>query len=153
MSATDADDGRGPGRAAVVAAGGLRVNRSLAVPVEELRYRYSTAGGPGGQHANRSRTAVEVSFEIASSASLGPWQRARLLHELGPLVTARAGEERSQLQNRQRAEARLAAKLASALTPVRHRVPTRPGPAADRRRLEAKRHRGQLKRQRRGDFE
>lgn len=127
----------------------MRVNRSLVVPPEELRWRYVTSGGPGGQHANRSRTAVEVSFDVEASASLGPRQRARLLDRLGPVITASSSDERSQLRNRERAAARLAARLRDALAVPKARVATAPTGAAKRRRVEDKRRRGELKRQRR----
>jgi ribosome-associated protein len=138
-------DGELPG------ANGLRVNRSLVLPPEELRWRYRTSGGPGGQHANRSRTAVEVSFDVERSTVLGPRQRARLLYRLGPLVTASSSDERSQLRNRERAAERLAERLRNALAVPRARVATAPTKAAKRRRVEDKRRRGELKRQRRAD--
>ena len=130
---------------------GLRVNRSLVLPPDELRWRYATSGGPGGQHANRSRTAVEVSFDVAESTALGPRQRARLLDRLGPVVTASSAEERSQLRNRERAAERLAARLRGALAVPKARVATAPTRAAKRRRIEDKRRRGELKKQRRSD--
>lgn len=122
----------------------------FVVPREELRWRFETAGGPGGQHANRSRTAVEVTFDVEASAALRPRQRARLLERLGPVVTARASEERSQARNRQVALERLARKLSAALDVQRQRRPTAPTAASRDRRLEQKRRRGELKRERRG---
>src|SRR5580698_7742319 len=79
----------------------LRVGRSLAIPLSELEWRATPSGGPGGQHANRSSTRVEVHFAVARSPSLGPRQRARLLERLGPVVRAASGDERSQARNRQ----------------------------------------------------
>jgi ribosome-associated protein len=138
-------DGEPPG------VGGLRVNRSLVLPPDELRWRYRTSGGPGGQHANRSRTAVEVSFDVERSTVLGPRQRVRLLERLGPIVTASSSDERSQLRNRERAAERLVAKVRNALVVPRARRPTAPTQAAKRRRVEDKRRRGEVKRQRRAD--
>ena len=129
----------------------IRVTRSLSLPADELRWRFTTSSGPGGQHANRSHTAAEVSFEVVGSPSLGPRQRARLLERLGPVVTARSADERSQLRNREKAVDRLRAKLAAALTVQRPRRPTAPSAAARQRRLDAKRRRGDLKRERRSD--
>jgi ribosome-associated protein len=126
----------------------LRVNRSLVIPLEELEWRFTTSGGPGGQHANRTSTRAEVRFDVAGSGALGPRQRARLLERLGPVVRASAAEERSQARNRVVALERLAARLASGLRVDRPRVPTRPSSTADARRLEEKRRRAVLKRQR-----
>ncbi|MDP9074904.1 MAG: aminoacyl-tRNA hydrolase, partial [Actinomycetota bacterium] len=69
-----------------VSGGMLRVNRALAIPVEELEWRFSGSGGPGGQHANTSNTKVELRFSVADSPSLGPRQRERLVEMLGPVV-------------------------------------------------------------------
>jgi len=120
----------------------------VAIPLDELEWRYTTSGGPGGQHANRSSTRVEVRFDVGSSASLGPRQRARLLSRLGPVVRASAGEARSQARNRVVAMERLAARLAQGLALQRPRVPTRPTAAAAARRLDQKRRRSEIKRQR-----
>nr|MDQ3757916.1 aminoacyl-tRNA hydrolase [Actinomycetota bacterium] len=64
----------------------LRVTRTCAVQLGELEWRFSRSGGPGGQHANTSDTRVEVRFDVASSASLGPRQRERLVARLGEVV-------------------------------------------------------------------
>ena len=142
-------------RAAMAAAGSegagqLIVTRSCRIPLDELTWRVSTSGGPGGQHANRNRTAVEVVFDVERSEALGPRQRARILSRLGPVVRAGASDERSQLRNRERALERLRSKLAGALAVERTRVATAPTPGARARRLEAKRRRSDLKRARRG---
>ena len=130
--------------------GRLRVSRSLAIPLSELEWRATPSGGPGGQHANRSSTRVEVRFDVASSPSLGPRQRTRLLERLGPVARAVAGESRSQSQNRDAALARLAARLETALRVETVRRPTRPSKAASTRRLEHKRRHGARKRERAG---
>lgn len=126
----------------------LRVSRSLTIPVDELDWRYTTSGGPGGQHANRSSTRVEVRFDVAGSPSLGPRQRARLLERLGPVARAGAGESRSQTRNRELALRRLAERLAAALRVDAPRVPTRPSRSASARRVEEKRRHGERKRAR-----
>lgn len=128
---------------------GLRVGRTLLIPWDELAVRVTTSGGPGGQHANRALTRVEVRFDVARSAVLGPRQRARLLERLGPVVTARAGEERSQARNRQVAMERLASRLADGLRVQPARRPTAPTRAARERRLDDKRHRARRKEARR----
>lgn len=126
----------------------LRVTRSLSIPLGEIEFHFTTSGGPGGQHANRSSTRVEVRFDVARSASLGPRQRARLLQRFGPVVRATAGDSRSQSRNRDLALDRLSGRLGEALAVRRTRVATTPTAAARARRIEDKRRRGALKRQR-----
>jgi ribosome-associated protein len=124
----------------------LRVSGSCAIPLEELEWRFSASGGPGGQHANTANTRAEVRFDVAGSPSLGPRQRARLLERLGPEVRVVASDERSQARNRQLALERLAARLAEALKIQAPRRPTKPTKASQRQRVETKRRRGEVKR-------
>ena len=126
----------------------LSVNRSLCIPLDELEWRFTASGGPGGQHANRSNTRVEVRFDVESSPSLGPRQRARLLERLGPTVRVVADDERSQTRNRALALTRLAERLANALRVETPRTATRPTAGSRERRLAGKRHRSEQKRQR-----
>jgi ribosome-associated protein len=126
----------------------LRVNRSLSIPLDELVWRFTTSGGPGGQHANKTSTRAEVRFDVESSPSLGPRQRARLLERLGPTVRVSAGEERSQSRNREVALRRLATRLAEGLHTERPRVPTKPTMGSKVRRLEDKRRQSSRKRNR-----
>ena len=131
----------------------LRVTRSVAIPLDELEVRTGPSGGPGGQHANRAHTRVEVRFDVESSPSLGPIQRARVLDRLGPVVRVAADDERSQARNRALAFERLAARLAGALHVDPPRRPTRPSRGAVERRLESKRRQSQRKKERRGDYD
>jgi ribosome-associated protein len=127
----------------------LHVHRGLDLPLSEISWRATTSGGPGGQHANRTLSRVEVSFDVAASATLGPRQRARLLERLGPVVRASAADSRSQVRNREVALDRLAAKLDAGLRVDPDRRPTRPTRSSQVRRVEAKRHRARTKRNRR----
>jgi ribosome-associated protein len=129
--------------------GWLHVTRSCAIALDELEWRFTGSGGPGGQHANTSNTRVELRFDIATSRSLGPRQRARLLERLGPVVRVVASERRSQAQNRALATERLQARLAAALHVERPRVATRPTRASKERRVTDKRRAGERKRDRR----
>ena len=122
------------------------MSRSCHIPSDELEWRFTPSGGPGGQHANRSHTRVEVRFDVASSPSLGPRQRARLLERLGPVVRVVADDERSQSRNRALALERLTQRLAEGLKRDAPRRPTAPTAGSRRRRLEAKRRRSQTKR-------
>jgi ribosome-associated protein len=138
-----------PSVAAVDAGGLLRITRSCAIASDELDWRFTGSGGPGGQHANTSNTKVEVRFDIESSPSLGPRQRARLLERLGPVVRVTASERRSQHQNRELAIERLRDRLAAALRVETPRHATRPTRAARQRRVDEKRRHGDVKRSRR----
>jgi ribosome-associated protein len=122
------------------------VTRSCAIALDELEWRFTGSGGPGGQHANTANTRVEVRFDVTRSPSLGPRQRARLLERLGPVVRVVAADERSQARNRALALDRLRSRLAAALHVERARVATSPSRASKRRRVEAKRQRGETKR-------
>jgi ribosome-associated protein len=127
----------------------LRVTATVAIPLEELEWRFSASGGPGGQHANTANTRAEVRFDVAGSSSLGEAQRARLLARFGPVIRVVVSDERSQLRNRELALERLAGRLAEGLHVERPRRPTRPTAGSERRRLEDKRRRARLKQQRR----
>src|SRR5919199_2402508 len=87
--------------------GVLRVTPTCVIRLDELDWRFSASGGPGGQHVNTANTRAEVRFAVAGSPSLGPRQRARLLERLGPVVRVVASDERSQSRNRQLALDRL----------------------------------------------
>src|ERR1700691_2995100 len=104
----------------------MSVTANLSIPMSELRWRVSTPGGPGGQHANKTSSKVEVRFDVTASPSLGPRQRTRLLERLGPVVRASSSQDRSQARNRQIALDRLAERLAAALRTEVPRRPTRP---------------------------
>jgi ribosome-associated protein len=127
----------------------VRVTRTCSIPVTELEWRFTASGGPGGQHANTANTRVEVVFDVANSASLGPRQRDRLLAKLGPTVRVVASDERSQARNRALALDRLRSRLADALRIEKPRRPTAPSAGAKERRLAQKHRRSDVKRMRR----
>ena len=110
--------------------------------------RTSRSSGPGGQHANVTASRVEAIFDVATSQSLSESQRARMLARAGTRVVAVAQDERSQTRNRELALARLAERLAQALTVPRSRRATRPSTAERARRLADKRKVAQRKSQR-----
>lgn len=126
----------------------MRVSRDCVIPLDELTWRFGTSGGKGGQHANRARTRVDVSFDVVASPSLTEQQRSRLLSRLGDVARASAEDERSQARNRALALDRLRSRLAEALREDRPRRPTRPSRSSGQRRLELKRRRSALKRNR-----
>ena len=131
----------------------LRVSPTCQIADDELVWRFSASSGPGGQHVNTANTRVELVFDIANSASLGPRQKARLLEKLGPSVRVVASHERSQLRNREEARKRLAERLASALHVERPRVKTRATKGSVERRLQSKKRTGEVKRARQGRYD
>jgi len=125
------------------------VRAGLAIPLDEIELRTSRSSGPGGQHANVTASRVEAVFDVVASTTLSDAQKARVTARLGPRVTASAQDTRSQLRNRELALERLGARLAHALEVRRPRTATRPTKASQRRRVEGKKRRGDVKRDRR----
>ena len=134
--------------------GPLRVSATVVIPEDELRWRFSRSGGPGGQSVNTTDSRAELSFDVATSRalpeSLRHQVRSRLAGRLvGSVLTVVASEHRSQLRNREAAEARLVELLSTALAPAPpRRRPTKPSRSARARRVEAKKRRGATKRMR-----
>ena len=133
----------------------LLVNARLTIPSRDLRWRFSRSSGPGGQGVNTTDSRVELVLDVANCSCLGPFRRARLLAHFEPRLVEGclrvvAAEERSQWQNRQKALYRMGELLREGLQPPpRARKATRPGRGAVKRRLDTKKKRGDLKRQRR----
>jgi ribosome-associated protein len=127
----------------------LDIRPGVAVPLSEITLRTSRSSGPGGQHANVTASRVEAVFDVHASAALSAAQKARITGRLGPRVTASAQDTRSQQRNRELALERLAHRLAAALEVRRPRTPTRPTTSSQRKRVESKRRRSAIKRDRR----
>ncbi|HEX2027394.1 MAG TPA: alternative ribosome rescue aminoacyl-tRNA hydrolase ArfB [Nitriliruptorales bacterium] len=125
----------------------------MRIPEDEIALLFSRSGGPGGQKVNTAATKVQVRFDVDGSAVLSDEQKRRVHDRLAGRLTAdgvlvlHASEHRTQARNRAAAVARLRHLLHDALAPpAAPRRPTRRPPAADRRRLEAKRQRSDKKR-------
>jgi len=127
----------------------IRIRPGVAIPLAEIELRTSRSSGPGGQHANVTASRVEAVFDVRASRALTDAQQQRIASRLGPRVTASAQDTRSQYRNRELALERLAERLSAALEVRRPRTPTRPTTASKRRRIEAKRRRGETKSARR----
>ena len=131
--------------------GALLVTAAVTVPEGELSWRFSRSSGPGGQGVNTTDSRAELSFDVQRSRALPEHLRARALRRLAPrlvagVLTVAASEHRSQLQNREAAEQRLAQLLREAVAPPQAlRRPTRPTRGSQERRLEAKKQRSQVK--------
>ena len=118
----------------------------LVIPDGELVERFSRSSGPGGQSVNTSDTRVELEYDVSTSTVLTDAQRARLTGRVGSPIVVVASEHRSQLRNRNAARERLAARVREGLAPPPPpRRPTKPTRGSQRRRLQAKKERGQTK--------
>jgi len=126
---------------------GIAVGQWL-IPESEIEERFDTSGGPGGQHANRNETAVTLRFEVEGS-SLPEEIREKLSRRVGTVIEVTASDTRSQWRNRGLARERLAEKLERALVDPKPRKKTKPSRAVRERRLEGKKARSSLKKQRR----
>jgi ribosome-associated protein len=129
----------------------IRVTPELTISRQELEYRATRSGGPGGQHVNTSSTRIELTWDVANSPGLSDAQRERLLDKLaarmdssGVLRITESGS-RSQLQNKETATARLAEVVAAALHVPKPRKKTRPPKASREKRLQSKRRRSEVK--------
>ncbi|MDZ7578864.1 MAG: alternative ribosome rescue aminoacyl-tRNA hydrolase ArfB [Candidatus Nanopelagicales bacterium] len=135
--------------------GPLHVCPGVAIPAEELTWRFSRSSGPGGQSVNTTDSRVEVRWDIDRTVALTEPQRERLKQRFAQrLVNGElrvvAAEHRSQWQNRRVALRRLADLIASGLAPdPRRRRASRPSRGSVERRLLSKRQRSQLKQRRR----
>ena len=129
----------------------VHLTDSLSIPLDEIEFTAIRAQGPGGQHVNKASTAIQLRFDIRSSAAFDDTQRARLLAlrdrrlSRDGVIVIKAQRFRSQDKNRQDALDRLAVLLTKGLSRPKRRKLTRPGKAAIERRLDDKARRARLK--------
>jgi len=129
----------------------LVVNERVAIPRHELTARASRAGGAGGQHVNTSSSRIELTWNVRTSAALDEEMRARLLTKLDTKLDGEgtlrvvASDRRSQLQNREAAEKRLAEMVRRALVVPKKRRATKPSRASKEKRISEKKKRGETK--------
>ena len=140
--------------------GMLQVTGSVSIPRHELEFRASRAGGAGGQHVNTSSTRIELLWNLTSTQALDDETRARVAAKLASRLDGQgilrvvSSARRSQTQNREAAEKRLAELVRGALAVPRRRKATKPTRASKEARLGEKKKRGETKRQRRsGPFD
>ena len=137
--------------------GALEVSDRLAIPRWELEVRATKAGGAGGQHVNTSSTRIELLWNVTRTTVLDDEQRARVAARLATRIDGAgwlrvvSSVRRSQQQNREAAEARLAELVRGALIVQKRRRPTKPTRASKEERIRDKRKRSETKRMRRGD--
>ena len=136
----------------------LQISRTLILPDAELTERFLRADGPGGQHVNRTESAVELRFDVAGSPSLPEAVRARLLTRRDRRMTdegvlvIQAQRFREQARNRDDARERLTEIVRGALAAPKKRVATRPTRASKERRLAGKQQRSRIKQGRSRDW-
>lgn len=125
-------------------------------PEQELSEKFVLTGGPGGQHVNRTESGVQLRFDVRASAFLDEAVKERLLKLAGSradsdgVITIEARSHRSQHRNREDARERLAALIERAHRVPRKRIATKPTRASQRKRVEEKRRRSEIKRKRGG---
>ena len=129
----------------------LIVSRAIHLPESELVERFLRADGPGGQHVNRTESAVELRFDVAMSPSLSDDIRVRLLSRRDRRLTSdgvlviQGRRFRDQARNRDDVRERLVEIIRGVLVPPKKRVATRPTRASKERRLAGKQQRGRIK--------
>ena len=129
----------------------MRISPSIDIPESELTERFLRADGPGGQHVNRTESAVELRFDVAHSPSLPEPVRARVLARRDRRLTddgvmvIQARRFRDQARNRDDARERLVEIIRASLTPPKKRVATKPTRASKERRIASKKKRAQHK--------
>ncbi len=135
------------------------VDPDLEIPDGEFEFATSRSSGPGGQNVNKVNTRVTLLWNVDTSPSVTVRQRALLRERLagrisrGGILRVSSQRHRTQLANREAALARFAELVAGALSEAPRRAPASVPASVDRKRLEAKRRRSRLKRERADDFE
>jgi ribosome-associated protein len=137
----------------------IRITPQIAIDDSELDYAFLRASGPGGQNVNKVETAVQLRFDLYGSPSLADDVKQRLARLAGSRLTNEgailiaAQSFRSQERNRQDALDRLVALIAKAAVRPKKRIATRPTRASQKRRVDTKTRRGEIKRLRGGPVE
>jgi ribosome-associated protein len=133
----------------------IRITDHISIDEREIEESFVRASGPGGQNVNKLATAVQLRFDVRRSPSLPEGARTRLERLAGTRMTRDgvlviiAQRHRTQARNREDALDRLVDLIRRAAVVPRPRRPTRPSAGARERRIEAKKHRGGVKRLRR----
>ena len=137
----------------------LRINSKLEIPGNEIKWRFSRSSGAGGQNVNKTDSRAEIVFNVSESKTLTPYQKYRISIQdevklSNGCICIAVQDKRTQYQNRQLALTRLTSTLRDLLKPPpktrRETIPTR---SSQRRRLESKKKRGELKRNRQSNID
>lgn len=130
---------------------GLSVKNGVIIPMHELEITTSRAGGPGGQHVNKSDTRITVRWNVYKTVALNQEQQSRVLQNLQSRLTTEGdliincATSRSQQQNKEAALMLLAQIVRKALFVPKKRVATKVSKAAKESRLHSKARRGVIK--------
>lgn len=132
----------------------IQITDDITFDETELEYEFVRSSGPGGQHVNKVASAVQLRFNIGLSKSLPQSVKERLIKIGGKRVTKegdiviKAQSHRSQEKNRTEAISRLVTLIEKATHKPKYRIPTKPSKAAKQRRLDQKKHRSRIKKER-----
>jgi len=136
----------------------LIISTRLVIPSRELKWRFSRSSGPGGQKVNKTNTRVEIIFNIEESKVLNDYQKKVITKKLktklvNNCICIAVQEERNQLLNRQIAIARISSLIRNSLKNfTKVRKATKPSKASQNRRLDSKKKRGELKKNRQSKY-
>lgn len=137
----------------------LHVKNGITIPEHEIEITTSRAGGPGGQHVNRTESRITIRWNVKNTKALNDEQKERVLKNLETRLTTEGDlivsnkSTRSQTQNKENALAILAQLVSKALFVPKKRMATRIPKAAKEKRFQAKKHRGEIKKMRSKKFE
>tara|TARA_Y100001968_G_scaffold231937_1_gene214663 strand:+ start:1230 stop:1655 length:426 start_codon:yes stop_codon:yes gene_type:complete len=132
----------------------LRINTKLTIPASEIQWRFSRSSGAGGQNVNKTDSRAEIVFNVSESKALTPYQKHRILIQdeikfINNSICIAVQDKRTQYQNRQLALSRLASTLRKLLQPPpKKRKETIPTRSSQKKRVESKKKRGEIKRNR-----
>jgi ribosome-associated protein len=132
----------------------LHIKNSIVIPEHELEIITSRAGGPGGQHVNKTSTRVTVRWNVKNSTALNDEQKERVLQKLQSRLTSDGdlivhnNTTRSQQQNKKLALDQLVQELRKALHVPKKRLKTQIPKAIKEARLQEKARRGEIKKMR-----
>jgi len=132
----------------------IPITEQVSIPEDEITFTASRSSGPGGQHVNKTSTRVTLTFDVVNSSSLTSEQK-KLITERLPTRVSKHGvlrvvsqKTRSQAANKEAALEKFIELLQHCLKRERRRKPAKISPAAKQKRLDDKKHRGRLKRER-----
>jgi len=132
----------------------LVITKRLIIPSRELKWRFSRSSGPGGQKVNKTDSRVEIIFNIEESKVLNDYQKIIIKKKLkiklvNNCIRVAVQDQRSQLLNRQLAIVRISLLIRDSLkNSSKVRKTTKPSKASQRQRLDSKKRRGELKKNR-----
>ena len=132
----------------------LKITKTLVIPSNEIKWRFSRSSGPGGQNVNKIESRVEIIFNLEDSKVLNDYQKEILKRKLKNKLVNNSlrlavQEHRNQLLNRQLALMKFSSIIKNALNkPFKLRKSTRPTKASQKKRVEVKKKRGELKKSR-----